>query len=432
MSEERYQLLSCIQKIERLEKFCVPYEEYNAKAQIGALTRNLKEKLGDNGCDALLGSRENLKKSKRVFKEENLKEVRIQLIDVFLNRKFLHHSNIHPNKPAIPLRKRMQFQAKHAEVDTHHSFSMAQFIKTRMGKLVFGTCLFILWLGFVLRSPQYFKEEYSKATPYLSWILWIVTFLAYVWGIKRTWSLISESLHTLVQPEKRAGKTRSAIITKYISAAIVIGFNIIFGLLIFDYFAHSAAAAFSDRKANEVAAFNTQNSSLWKIAPESQTNSNIEPSFAADFGSFAGTFGDFFGGVLNPILTFGTLLALAITLLMQRTQLIDEKVRADKSAQTSNLQTFETTFFNLLNLHNATVADLNLNPGSIMLPREEARVTAQRKTGEVPIISHTHAGATGRSVFASVLYLMQDLSVRANRYDVMEKHIQEPSDIYIN
>lgn len=58
-----------------------------------------------------------------------------------------------------------------------------------------------------------------------------------------------------------------------------------------------------------------------------------------------GTFGDFFGGTLNPILSFLALIVLLRTYAMQREEL-------KKTEETQKRQRFESTFFELFKVHN--------------------------------------------------------------------------------
>lgn len=72
-----------------------------------------------------------------------------------------------------------------------------------------------------------------------------------------------------------------------------------------------------------------------------------------------GTFGDFFGGVLNPILTFLMFMGVLITIVLQQKELRltrQELKNSSKSlsaqAITQEKQRFENTFFSLLSQHN--------------------------------------------------------------------------------
>ncbi|WP_194291710.1 putative phage abortive infection protein [Rhizobium sp. ICMP 5592] len=66
-----------------------------------------------------------------------------------------------------------------------------------------------------------------------------------------------------------------------------------------------------------------------------------------------GAFGDFFGGVLNPILSFMTFIGLLITIIMQQSEIRQARAQADKQA-------FETMFFQMLTLHDSIVNAIDL------------------------------------------------------------------------
>ncbi|KQO27992.1 putative phage abortive infection protein [Pseudomonas chengduensis] len=80
-----------------------------------------------------------------------------------------------------------------------------------------------------------------------------------------------------------------------------------------------------------------------------------------------GEWGDFFGGVLNPILTFLTFMGLLITIVIQQTELKESRKEFKRSAdalddQSKSLkkQNFESTFFQMLSLHNDIVNSIDL------------------------------------------------------------------------
>ena len=86
-----------------------------------------------------------------------------------------------------------------------------------------------------------------------------------------------------------------------------------------------------------------------------------------------GLSGDFLGGVLNPILSFFSFLALLFTLRLQRRELnatMDELKKSTTAAESNvrlfteqiraqRLDAFENTFFSLLKLHNSTFETIN-------------------------------------------------------------------------
>lgn len=86
-----------------------------------------------------------------------------------------------------------------------------------------------------------------------------------------------------------------------------------------------------------------------------------------------GAFGDFFGGILNPILTFCSFMALLMTIILQQKELsftrkeLSETTEATKISAKSlkkqseliDTQAFKTTFFSMIKLHNQIVDNLS-------------------------------------------------------------------------
>jgi hypothetical protein len=80
-----------------------------------------------------------------------------------------------------------------------------------------------------------------------------------------------------------------------------------------------------------------------------------------------GPFGDFVGGTLNPILTFLTFMGLLLTIVIQKAELRDTRVELERSAtalesqiKSTDRQNFESTFFQMLTLHNTIVNSIDL------------------------------------------------------------------------
>ncbi|ACT58123.1 hypothetical protein [Hirschia baltica] len=61
-----------------------------------------------------------------------------------------------------------------------------------------------------------------------------------------------------------------------------------------------------------------------------------------------GAFGDFIGGVLNPILTFISFMALIITIILQQRELSDARKEFQRTANALEKENIENTFFKLL------------------------------------------------------------------------------------
>lgn len=89
----------------------------------------------------------------------------------------------------------------------------------------------------------------------------------------------------------------------------------------------------------------------------------------------AGEFGDFIGGTLNPILTFLTFMGLIVTIVLQQQELADTRVELHRSAKALEAQSnaldsqlaaihrknFESTFFQMLALHNQLVNAMDIH-----------------------------------------------------------------------
>jgi hypothetical protein len=91
-----------------------------------------------------------------------------------------------------------------------------------------------------------------------------------------------------------------------------------------------------------------------------------------------GEWGDFFGGVLNPVFTFLTFMGLLVTIVLQQTELREARAEMKRSADAlheQNLslrrQTFEATFFQMLSVHTGIVS-------SVDLTSDEGKVTRGR------------------------------------------------------
>lgn len=81
-----------------------------------------------------------------------------------------------------------------------------------------------------------------------------------------------------------------------------------------------------------------------------------------------GQWGDFFGGFLNPILTFITFMGVLITIVLQQRELKESREELRRSAEAlvlqnevSSKQLFENTFFQMLSLHNSIVSGIDIH-----------------------------------------------------------------------
>lgn len=85
-------------------------------------------------------------------------------------------------------------------------------------------------------------------------------------------------------------------------------------------------------------------------------------------------FGDFVGGVINPILTFFTFVGLLVTIILQQNANREARAEAAKAEQAFEKQlssqkreSFESTFFQMLTLHNTIVNSIDIRRSDIKL-----------------------------------------------------------------
>jgi hypothetical protein len=141
---------------------------------------------------------------------------------------------------------------------------------------------------------------------------------------------------------------------------------------------------------------------------------------AKTWGDTLGTFGDFFGGVMNPILAFFTVTGLAFTIFLQH---------ANISA--SRKQSFETTFFNMLDLHNKIVQDLHFDTATIRSLEERKALKNHHNLVQEGLIPKTSKKPereesktyTGRHVFSAVLKRLA-LSVDEDTFSLKTAYFQ--------
>lgn len=119
-------------------------------------------------------------------------------------------------------------------------------------------------------------------------------------------------------------------------------------------------------------------------------------------GEKIGVFGDFFGGILNPILTFLTFLGLIATIIMQRQELKQSRVEYEKTSESLKTQAIETTFFNILDLHHKIVDNIKVN-------LEELRSRSGNRLSLQEILNPPAEGKSifeGRGAFEEILNLI--------------------------
>lgn len=84
-----------------------------------------------------------------------------------------------------------------------------------------------------------------------------------------------------------------------------------------------------------------------------------QPNVSPDPGDW-GTLGDYFGGEMNPVVSFATLVVAFAVWKQQREELKATKEALEEQAKTAEQQRQEQRFFDLLNLYHSTVSSITL------------------------------------------------------------------------
>lgn len=138
-----------------------------------------------------------------------------------------------------------------------------------------------------------------------------------------------------------------------------------------------------------------------------------------------GVFGDFFGGVLNPIFTFLTLFGLIVTIVIQRQELGLARIEYEKTADALGMQAVETTFFNILDLHHNIVENLKVDISELKGGSALVNITEEIISGFIKI-SHERV-FLGRRAFEETLnfitYKTDSCNEMVERYKlIQDKH----------
>ncbi len=82
-----------------------------------------------------------------------------------------------------------------------------------------------------------------------------------------------------------------------------------------------------------------------------------------------GTLGDYFGGLMNPVISFATLIVAYAVWKLQKSELHDTQMALKEQAKTAELQRQEQRFFDLLRVYQTTVDGLFLEHGEYLKGR---------------------------------------------------------------
>ncbi len=129
-------------------------------------------------------------------------------------------------------------------------------------------------------------------------------------------------------------------------------------------------------------------------------------------------FGSYLGGTLTPILAFLSFVALLITIQIQHKEL-------SETSETLKLQNFETTFFNMINLHNEIIKNLlliKLNKKRMTINGEDRAVYA---IGDTAVEVEEDQVYSGKRVL-SKLFEILNIFIR----DCINSNQSDPKNLY--
>ncbi len=89
-----------------------------------------------------------------------------------------------------------------------------------------------------------------------------------------------------------------------------------------------------------------------------------QPNDFKDFTNI-GAYGDFFGGILNPILAFIGIIAASLAFYAQYEANRQVQIQFEEQKKKDYIQNFENTFYNLINIQNQIISDIDLKPKKI-------------------------------------------------------------------
>jgi hypothetical protein len=294
-----------------------------------------------------------------------------------------------------------------------------------------------------------------------TFLIWQIFLIIYAFFTIPLASSINKLIIRIANVKSDDKETRT--LARYITFAVIVGITAIMALLAVDYIGHSEVAEKKIRDDTNKEKKEAQRTSPAPVislnifnrnASDPQSNSANSPissnvssastagseekheisdkllAWPGKMGEHLGTFGDFFGGVLNPILTFGTLIALAFTILLQRIQLNEARNEAKRTSAHEQTIAFETTFFNMLNLHAENVKNLTFDPTVIETGHPLKLDPLQRLIYLGTGSSEVGAPVHGRAVFAEILRSTQRGATKDKSQKEVYRYLQnEHNDV---
>ncbi|MCV3276779.1 putative phage abortive infection protein [Aeromonas hydrophila] len=149
---------------------------------------------------------------------------------------------------------------------------------------------------------------------------------------------------------------------------------------------------------------------------------NIYANNNLDKGESFGQFGDFLGGVLNPIFTLMTFFGVIVTIALQKIELRAAREEYKKSADALSTQAIENTFFNMLDLHHGIVEKLSFPSTAFAFDSTKLSGHAAQL---IQYFSLKGEKASGAASFSSLLMIIKDNSDTINDTREIYKFFQD-------
>lgn len=142
-----------------------------------------------------------------------------------------------------------------------------------------------------------------------------------------------------------------------------------------------------------------------------------------------GTFGDFLGGVLNPIFTLMTFFGVIVTIALQKLELRAAREEYKKSADALGTQAVENTFFNMVNLHHKITSEIKFNTNGFKIEANLLADTEKHKNLNEPkyieIKKEQHLSATGSLSFQYCIVFISRYAQTNEDVFALYKYIQD-------
>ncbi|MEZ9345669.1 putative phage abortive infection protein [Vibrio splendidus] len=264
---------------------------------------------------------------------------------------------------------------------------------------------------------------------FLLWCLAVVTFAIIIWSIGSLFiqkSLADATLEVLSSPGRNAPVIKAFFSSNSLYTITFIMFTVVVGIALFLFVPKEKFSRLNSGISKHLSTATTNDtaliSSLSKLMIvaavffSSLLAMNLGFSFMG-LQEQMGVFGDFLGGVLNPILSFLSLIAILLTIILQSRELSEtrEEIKRSANAQEKSenalngqlklqaKQSFESTFFNLLSLHSSLVQNVKVDMAEIAPSFDENYKRPEKKAEIFEGTKYKNTQFSGREIFREII-----------------------------